>query len=201
MLVEDRLGNRLLGKYLPRLGSGSIFRLVVIHVKAKDIPVLNRVGDSVSVEFFLKQVLGGSQGSRFPFDLSGGRIVFEDRCASKSKKLRLWEELLYGFVILAKLRAVAFIKNEDHSFVAELFKPLLESWPAPKCVLLTVLVVLVKGETKLLNGRNDDLVCIIVGQETANERCRVGVFLDAVLLEPVELLAGLAVEILAVNDE
>ncbi len=34
-----------------------------------------------------------------------------------------------------------------------------------------------------------------------DERSGVGVFLDAVLLEPVELLAGLAVEVLAIDDE
>ena len=34
-----------------------------------------------------------------------------------------------------------------------------------------------------------------------NKRCGIGVFLDAVLLESVELLASLAVEILAVNDK
>ena len=48
---------------------------------------------------------------------------------------------------------------------------------------------------------NDDLVRVVVGQEAADKRRGVGVFLDAVLLEPVELLAGLAVEVLAIDDE
>ena len=68
-------------------------------------------------------------------------------------------------------------------------------------VLLVLPAVLVEGEPELLDGRDDDLVRVVVGQEAADERRGVGVFLDAVLLEPVELLAGLAVEVLAVDDE
>ena len=61
--------------------------------------------------------------------------------------------------------------------------------------------VLVEGEPEFLDGRDDDLVRVVVGQEAADKRRGVGVFLDAVLLEPVELLAGLAVEVLAIDDE
>ena len=61
--------------------------------------------------------------------------------------------------------------------------------------------VLAEGEPELLDGRDDDLVRVVVGLEAADERRGVGIFLDAVLLEPVELLAGLAVEVLAVDDE
>ena len=68
-------------------------------------------------------------------------------------------------------------------------------------VLLVVLAVLVEGEPELLDGRDDDLVRVVLGLEAADERGGVGVFLDAVLLEPVEFLAGLAVEVLAVDDE
>ena len=64
-----------------------------------------------------------------------------------------------------------------------------------------MLAVLVEGESELLDGRDDDFVRVVVGQEAAHERRGVGVFLDAVLLEPIELLAGLPVEILAVDDE
>ena len=61
--------------------------------------------------------------------------------------------------------------------------------------------VLVEGEPQLLDGRDDDLVGVVVGPETADKRRGVGVFLDAVFLKPVELIAGLAVEVLAVDDE
>jgi hypothetical protein len=64
-----------------------------------------------------------------------------------------------------------------------------------------VLAVLVEGEPELLDGRHNDLVRVVVGLEAADERRGVGIFLDAVLLEPVELLASLTVEVLAVDDE
>ena len=68
-------------------------------------------------------------------------------------------------------------------------------------VLLVVFAVLVEGKPELLDGRDDDLVGVVVGLEAADKRRGVGVFLDAVLLESVELLTGLAVEVLAVDDE
>ena len=49
--------------------------------------------------------------------------------------------------------------------------------------------------------RDDDLVGVVVGEQAADEGAGVGVFLDAAFLEAVELLAGLAVEVLAVDDE
>ena len=49
--------------------------------------------------------------------------------------------------------------------------------------------------------RDDDLVGVVVGEETAHEGGGVGVFLDAAFLESVELLARLPVEVLAVHDE
>ena len=67
--------------------------------------------------------------------------------------------------------------------------------------MFVVLAVLVESESELLDSRNDDLVRVVVRQEAADERRSVGIFLDAVLLEPVELLARLAVEVLTVDDE
>ena len=64
-----------------------------------------------------------------------------------------------------------------------------------------MLAVLVEGEPELLDGRDDDLVRVVIGLEAADECRGVGIFLDAVLLEPVELIAGLAVEVLAVDNE
>ena len=60
---------------------------------------------------------------------------------------------------------------------------------------------LVEGEAELLNGGDDDLVSIVGGEESADEGVGVGIFLHAVFLEAVELLAGLAVEVLAIDHE
>ena len=64
-----------------------------------------------------------------------------------------------------------------------------------------MLAVLVEGEPELLDGCDDDLVRVVVRPEAADKRRGVGVLLNTVLLESVELLAGLAVEVLAVDDE
>ena len=67
--------------------------------------------------------------------------------------------------------------------------------------LLVALAVFVQREAELLDGGDDDLVGVVVGEQAADEGGGVGVFLDAAFLEAVELLAGLAVEVLAVHDE
>ncbi len=48
---------------------------------------------------------------------------------------------------------------------------------------------------------DDDLVGVVVGEKAPDEGGGVGVFLDATLLELVELLARLPIEILPVHDE
>ncbi len=68
-------------------------------------------------------------------------------------------------------------------------------------ILAADFTVLIKGETEFLDGCDDDLVGVVVGQQATDERGGVGVFLDAVFLKAVKFLAGLAVEVLAVNDE
>src|ERR1035441_7348391 len=67
--------------------------------------------------------------------------------------------------------------------------------------MLVVLAVLVKCERELLDGRDDNLICVVVRQESADKRRCVGVFFDTGFLEPVELLASLTVEVLAVDHE
>ena len=49
--------------------------------------------------------------------------------------------------------------------------------------------------------RDDDLVGIVVGKQSTDQGVGVGVLLDAAFLEAVELFAGLAVEVFAVDDE
>ena len=62
MLVEDGLGDRLLGERLTRIEGGGVLWLVVVDVEAEDVPILDRVGDGVGVELLLEEVLGGSKG-------------------------------------------------------------------------------------------------------------------------------------------
>ena len=126
VLVEDGLGDRLLGEGLTRLEGGGVLWLVVVDVEAEDVPILDRVCDGVGVELFLEEVLGGSQGGDVSLDLLDGRVVLEDRGASEAEELGVREELLDGLVVLAELRAVALVEDEDHPLLAELPEPLLE---------------------------------------------------------------------------
>jgi len=100
--------------------------LVVVDVEAEDVPVLDRVRDRISVELFLKEVLGGSKGGDVTLDPLYGRIVLKDRGSREAEELGVREELLDRPVVFAELRAVALVKDEDHPLVSELFKPLLE---------------------------------------------------------------------------
>src|SRR3546814_4178414 len=59
----------------------------------------------------------------------------------------------------------------------------------------------VQRQAQLLDGADDDLVGGIVRQHAPHQRAGVGVLLHAAFLEAVELLAGLAIEILAVDHE
>ena len=95
-------------------------------METEDVPILDRVGDGVSVELFLEEVLGGSKGGDVSLDLPDGRVVLKDRGASEAEELGVLEELLDGPVVLAELRAVALVEDEDHPLVSELLEPLLE---------------------------------------------------------------------------
>ena len=126
VLVEDGLGDRLLGERLARLEGGGVLGLVVIDVEAEDVPILDRVGDGVGVKLLLEEVLGGSKGGDVSLDLLDGRVLLEDRRAGEAEELGVREELLDGLVVVAELRPVALVEDEDHPLVAELLEPLLE---------------------------------------------------------------------------
>ena len=81
------------------------------------------------------------------------------------------------------------------------FEQLLVGRLAVLLPLLVALAVFVQREAELLDGGDDDLVGVVVGEQTADEGGGVGVFFDAAFLEAVELFAGLAVEVFAVHDE
>ena len=53
-------------------------------------------------------------------------VLLEDRRAGEAEELGVGEELLDGLVVLAELRAVALVEDEDHPLVAQRFEPLLE---------------------------------------------------------------------------
>ena len=136
-----------------------------------------------------------------PFDAPVAGVLFEDRRARETKKLSIGEKLFNGLVIVAELRTVALVEDEDHPLVAERCQQVFVGGLA---LLLSALVspaVFVERQTQLLNGADDDLVGRVVGKQTVDEGSGVGVLFDAAFLEAVELFASLAVEVFAIDDE
>ena len=126
VLIEDSLGDRLLGENLAGLEGSGVLGFVIIDVETEDVPILDRVSDGVGVELFLEEVLGGSKGGDVSLDLLDGRVVLKNRGASEAEELGVREELLDSLVGFAELRPMALIEDEDHPLVLELFEPLLE---------------------------------------------------------------------------
>ena len=104
--------------------------------------------------------------------------------------MRPGEEVTNGPVILAKLRAVALVEDEDHALPCEALPQLVES-----------LVLLVQGQAELLDGGDDDLVLVFVREHAPHQLAGVRVLLHAVLLKLVEFLARLLIQVLTVDYE
>ena len=191
VLVEDGIDHGLLfncaGGFVLVLAVG----LEVIDVELQDVLVFDGVGDRVGVQLFLEHVFGGDIGGLLALDFHLAGVVAEDRRAGEAEELRVREKILDRLVVVAKLRAVAFVEDEDDALVAQRFQ----------AFLVFALVGAVEGDTQFLDGGDDDLVGVVGGQESPDQGFGVGVFLDTIGLEFVEFLAGLAVEVLAVDDE
>ena len=170
-------------------------------MEAQDVAVFDGVGDGVFVQRLLEEVLRGLERLNVAFDALVAGVLLEDRRAGEAEELGLGEELLDGLVVVAELRAVAFVEDEDHALVAQRFELVRVGRQALLLAALVALAVFVQRQAELLDGADDDLVGGVVGEQAADERAGVGVLLDAAFLEAVELLAGLAVEVLAVDDE
>jgi hypothetical protein len=175
--------------------------LVVVDVEAQDVAVFDGVGDGVGVQFLLEEVLRGPERLNVAFDALVAGVLLEDGRAGEAEELGVGEELLDGLVIVAELRAVALVEDKDHALVAERFEEVLVGRQALLFPALVSLAVLVERQPQLLNSADDDLVGGVVGKQTVDEGSGVGVLFDAAFLEAVELFAGLAVEVFAVDDE
>ena len=54
-------------------------------------------------------------------------ILLKDRCACKAKELGIREEVAYGRMVLAKLTAMALVKDKDDAFVAKSLESQIEA--------------------------------------------------------------------------
>ncbi len=102
----------------------------------------------------LENVRRGFVGRLLAFDLLGAGVLLEDRRAGKAEQLGAGEEFLDGFVILAELRAVALVEDEDHALLAQRFQTFL----------VVALFAVVEREAELLDGGDDDLVGVVIGE-------------------------------------
>ena len=91
-------------------------------------------------------------------------VFVEDGRAGESEQLRFGKEPLDGFVVLTKLRTMAFVKDEDYAFVLQGLELFFVGRFAALFVFLVSLAVFVQRQPELLNGGDDDFVGIVVGK-------------------------------------
>ena len=136
-----------------------------------------------------------------PFDAPVAGVLFEDRRARETKKLSIGEKLFNGLVIVAELRTVALVEDEDDALVAQGLELLLVGGFAILLLLLVALAVFVEREAELLDSGDNDFIGPVIRKQAAHQRFGVGVFLDTAFLKSVEFFARLPVKVFAVHDE
>lgn len=195
VLGEDGFDDGLFGQCFARFGClfavGLAIRLVVVDMEAQHVAVFDGVGDGVGVQLLLEDVCRGLVAGLLALDLLIAGVLIEDGRTSEAEQLGVGEKLLDRLVVLAKLRAVAFVENEHHALVAQWLQALL----------VVALVATVECQTELLDGGDDHLIGVVIGEQAAHQRFGVGVFLHAAFLKLVEFLAGLPVEVFAIHHE
>ncbi len=122
VLGQDGFDHGALGQCFTGLGRALAVGFVVVHVEAQDVLVFDGVGDGVFVQGLLEQIFGSFEGLLVTLDAFVAGVLLEDRRASEAKQLRVGEELFDGPVVVAKLRAVAFVEDEHDALVAQRFE-------------------------------------------------------------------------------
>src|SRR5690606_16580176 len=105
---------------------------------------------------------GGLEGLLLAFDALVAGVLLEDRRAGETEQLGLGEELLDGLMVVAELRAVAFVEDEDDALVAQRFELVGVAGQPALLAALVAFAVLVQRQAELLDGADDDLVGGIV---------------------------------------
>ncbi len=86
-------------------------------MEPQNVAVLNGVSDRIGMKLPLEQVVRRAHRSLGILDLLQRGVVIKNGCTSEAKELGARKKLFDGFVVLAKLRAVAFVEDEDDPFV------------------------------------------------------------------------------------
>ena len=110
--------------------------IVVVNLELEHFFITNGICDDIGVQLSAKHTGCG---------VCAQRVLREDRRAGKAKLVELLELILQVFLCLAKLAAMAFIENKDHLLAVN------------RQVSFALYQIV-----ELLDGRDDDLVVILV---------------------------------------
>ncbi len=147
--------------------------IVVVHLELEHLLVADRISDHVRVQLTAKHA-GRGFGAQC--------VLRENGRAGETELVELLELLLQVLLGLAKLAAVALIKDEHHLLAVD------------GQVRLALHQVV-----ELLDGGDDDLVVVLF--QVALQARRAVRAVDAVRREALVFLHGLVVQILAVHHE
>ncbi len=87
----------------------------IIDMKAQHIFVFNSVGDGIGVQLLFEYIFGGFEGADGAVKLLVSSVIIKNRRAGKAKQLGLGERFFNGSVVIAELRAMAFVKDEYYA--------------------------------------------------------------------------------------
>ena len=147
--------------------------IVVVHLELQHLFIANGIGDHIRVQLAPKHAGCG---------FCPQCVLGEDGSARKAKLAELLELLLQVLLRFTKLAAVALVKDKHHLLVVD------------RQVGLALHQVV-----ELLDGGDNDLVVVLV--QIALQPRRAVRAIDAVGREPLVLLHGLEVQILAVHHK
>ena len=148
----------------------------IIHTERQYIFVIDGIHNGIGVEL----VSEGLFGRKILWIPNGTGIRSENRSPSKSEQMISLEALDNGRMHIAKLAAMAFVKNDDHMLLVDLMTGIF----LDKC-------------RKLLYGRNDDMCVLILQLAFQNHRAFVAV--GCAFFETVIFLHSLVVQIFSIH--
>src|SRR5690554_6481323 len=94
-------------------------------MELEHITVVYRMRNGIGMQLLFKNALRGFVSFVLVFTDFLGRVFIKNGRSRKSEKLGIRKEFFDGFVILPKLRTVAFVKDEYHALVAQWFQAFL----------------------------------------------------------------------------
>ena len=177
-------------------GSVSIINLLslrpeIIDMKTKYVVIIDSMGYGISMQLFLKNILCRFIRGLLTVYFSINGIIRENRSPCKTEQLRIGEKVFDSLMIVAKLGTMALIKYKNNPFIPQ----------RQQTLLIILFVIRIKRNAQLLNGRYDYFIRIIRRQHPSDQFLRVRILFNGTFLKLIELLTGLPVQILPVDNK